>query len=368
MRIGIDGRWFFSGNPSGRVVVRQMLQRLIRLHPEHEYFVFLPRRERRRAFPLAAPHVRLFYVTAGNGLVANCFSLPWRARKLALDACLFFYFCSWFGKYKKVVFINDVTFLAYPEFFTWKERLYFKPIRFLNRRADLDCTLSQSEKRRMVRCGFAAADKISVVPLGVDESFMPLSGHDPARVREVRARYGLPERFLLYVGRMNQRKNIQNLLRAVTLLEDRKIGLILAGSVDWKMFDLPAKIAEMGLQGRVIPVGHVPDLDLQVLYALATVFCYVSFAEGFGLPPLEAMASGVPVVVSERDSLPETCSEAGTYVDPENAAVIAAAIGGLLGNDDLRSRKSAAGLLQAKKFTWEASADRLLQALREAGG
>lgn len=367
MRIGFDGRWFFSGNPSGRLIARQLLRQLILHHPEHEYVVFLPRRERHLEFPLPAPHVRCVYARGANGLLANCLFLPWQARKLGLDACLFFYFSSWLGAYRKIVLINDITFLAAPEFFSWKEKLYFRPIRRLSRHADLILTLSESEKRRMIRRGFAGAGRIGVMPLGVDGSFAPLSGLDADRVRAVRAAYRLPERFLLYVGRLNERKNIQHLLQSLQALEDRDIELILAGAPDWKMFDLDARIRGLGLQGRVRLLGRVGESDLPALYALATVFCYVSFAEGFGLPPLEAMASGVPVVVSNRDSLPEVCDGAGTYVDPENPAGIAAAIDSLLRDEGLWRKKRDLGLQRAGLFSWRRSADMLLRACAGAG-
>ena len=368
MRIGFDGRWFFSGNPSGRVVVRNLLQQLVTHHAEHEYFVFLPRREQHLEFWLQAPHVKLVYTAGKNGFLTNCISLPWQARKLGLDVCVFFYFSGVFGRYKKIVFVNDITFLAYPGYFTWKEKLYFRPMHFLSRRTDRICTISQSEKERMVRFNYAAADKIAVVPLGVDEGFVPLSGHGLSRIQEVKAAYGLPEQFLLYVGRMNERKNILNLLKAVKVLEDKNIKLVLAGKVDWKMFDLRVKIEELALQDRVLLLGQVAEGDLPVLYAMATIFCYVSFAEGFGLPPLEAMASAVPLVVSDRDSLPEVCAEAGSYVDPQKPEDIAAAIDRLLTDPELREKKRAKGLLRAKSFSWKNSADKVLQVCREVVG
>jgi glycosyltransferase involved in cell wall biosynthesis len=365
MRIGIDGRWFFRGNPSGKVIVRQLLRQLIVNHTEHEYFVFLPRGDRNLVFPLPNHRVHLLYLTGTNGLLNNCLFLPWRARKLELDVCLFFYFSPLAGRYKKIVWINDIIFLKFPEYFTWKEKLYYWPMRFLSRRADMICTLSQSEKERMVRFNYATADKIDVVPLGVDEGFVPLSEHAQNRIREVRTTYGLPERFLLYVGRMNERKNILNLLKAVKALQDQNIKLVLAGKVDWKMFDLQVKIKELALQDRVLLLGQVSEADLPVLYAQATIFCYVSFAEGFGLPPLEAMASGVPLVVSDRDSLPEVCAAAGSYIDPQKPEDIAVAIDRLLLDPKLREEKRAIGLRRAKCFSWNKSADKLLQICRK---
>lgn len=360
MRIGIDGRWFFSANPSGRVVVRNLLQQLAAHHAEHEYYVFLPRRDRARPFPFAAPCLQLVYTPGGNGLLSNCLFFPWRARKLNLDICLFFNFSPPFGRYRKVVFINDVIFLEFPEYFSWREKLYFWPMRFLSRNADMICTLSHSEKQRMIRCQFARDGKIAVLPLGVTEEFLPLAQQDSQQVRVVREKYHLPERFLLYVGRLNARKNILNLLKAMQALKNRSVKLVLAGETDWKMFDLPAKISELELRDRVLLCGHVVQADLPVLYALAAVFCYVSFAEGFGLPPLEAMASGVAVVVSDRDSLPEICAEAGTYIDPDDVQAMAGAIDRLLDDPQLRQHKVALGLAQSRRFSWERPAEKFL--------
>ena len=365
LRIGIDGRWFFRGNPSSRVIVRNLLRQVLECHPEHDYFVFLPRRDRRLPFPHAHGRIHLLYLPNVNGFLSNCLLLPWRARGLRLDVCLSFYFPPLYGNYKKFVWINDSIFREYPEYFTWKEKAYFRPMRLLSRRADRICTLSRHEKERLARFGYAAAEKIVPVPLGVDEAFKPVFGHDPDKLREIRERYRLPERFLLYVGRMNARKNILNLLLAVQLLRDRDVVLVLAGDRDWKMFDLPTKISQLGLAQRVLLTGPVPDEDLPSMYALARVFCYVSFAEGFGLPPLESMASGVPVVVSDRDSLPEVCGEAGSYADPESPREIARAIDSLLTDPGLWREKSAQGLERARSFTWSRSAETLISAFRE---
>lgn len=360
MRIGIDGRWFFRGNPSGRVVVRHLLEEMILHHPEHDYFVFLSRRDGDLTFPFPGRAVNLLYLPGANGLLSNCLFLPWRARKLKLDACLSFYFSPPVGHFKKIAWINDVIFLEFPEYFTWRERLYFRPLRLLSRRADRICTLSRSEKERMARLGFAPAEKIVPVALGVAAAYAPAAQHDPRKLVEVKARYGLPDRFLLYVGRLNERKNILHLLEALRALKNNDIRLVLAGDADWKMFDLNGKIGELGLGERVMLLGRIPDADLPGLYALAAVFCYLSYAEGFGLPPLEAMASGVPVVVSACDSLPEVCGPAGTYVDPDQPAGIARAIDTLMSDPRLREEKMALGLEQARSFTWKQSAETLL--------
>jgi glycosyltransferase involved in cell wall biosynthesis len=364
MRIGVDCRWWFRGNPSGRVEVNNMVRRLVAGHPEDDYFLFLSQRDRGLPLALEGANVHAVYLPAAIGMLSVCLLLPWKAAGLGLDASLTFHFPPLAGRFRRIVWIDDVIFLEHPEYFTWKENLYLRLLRPLARRADHVCTISSSEKQRLVRSRVAAAGRISVVPPGVEARFRPAAEHDPRRLAELRARWGLPERFLLYVGRMNLRKNLQNLLAAVAMLRDREIPLVMAGNRDWKMFDLPGRIATLGLGSRVRLLGEVADEDLPGLYALASVFCFVSFSEGFGLPPLEAMASGVPVVVSDRDALPEVCGAAGNYVDPERPAAIAAAIASLLDDPALYARKSRLGLERAAAFTWERSTAALHGILR----
>jgi glycosyltransferase involved in cell wall biosynthesis len=201
---------------------------------------------------------------------------------------------------------------------------------------------------------------VEVIYLGLNSKFKPREFQDRNMVHEVVSRFNLPERFLLYVGRLNERKNIFNLLQAVKRLKDRKIGLVLAGVPQGRMFDLQKKIRELDLSDRVIVTGHIPDECLPALYSLATVFCFVSFDEGFGLPPLEAMASGIPVVLSETAVLREVCGDAGNYADPNRPEEIAGKIDALLENRILRIEKMRLGKERARQFQWSSSVDKLM--------
>ena len=150
---------------------------------------------------------------------------------------------------------------------------------------------------------------------------------------------------------------------SITLLKNKNIKLVLAGSYQWKMFNLPEMIKMHHLEERIILTGYVNDELLAPLYSLATLFCYISYDEGFGFPPLEAMASGVPVVVANTGSLPEICAEAGNYVDPHDPGAVAKSIDRLLENEVLYSGKKAAGILRSKHFSWENSARDLMASL-----
>ncbi len=366
MRIGIDAKWFFAGNPSGREVVRNLIENLCAGHSEHEFFIFLRRRDRHHAFPFCQDNVRLVYIGGRFNLLANLFSLPLRASGLRLDAVVFQYFAPVFSRFRRLVYVHDAIFKTHPGFFTFWERCYFLPMKFLARRAHLVITVSRAERRQLEALGFARPGRIEVNANGVSRSFRPLAGHDPEGLRRVIARYSLPDSFLLYVGRMSARKNIDGLLAAFAQLQEGPVQLVLAGSGEWWKRRGERMIEERGLAGRVRCLGWVPDEDLPLLYALARGFAYLSFAEGFGLPALEALASGVPAVVSDIAVMHEVCGDAALFADPHDPVAIAAALRRILGDEPLRRELSGEGRAQAAKFRWEDSAERLLELIVNA--
>ncbi|TFG76563.1 MAG: glycosyltransferase family 1 protein [Chrysiogenales bacterium] len=174
-------------------------------------------------------------------------------------------------------------------------------------------------------------------------------------MRQVARRYALPDRFLLYVGRGNARKNIPGLLNAFVQLGEKNVQLILAGVGNLPKQHFGDIIKKHGMSGRVRFIGRVPDQDLPLLYALSCGFAYLSFAEGFGLPALEALASGVPVVVSDIDVMHEVCGNAALFVDPDDPAAIAASLRQVITDGALRRELRTRGLAQAAKFDWEYS-------------
>ena len=363
MRIGIDAKWFFDGPPSGRNVVRNLVEHIIRLNTEHELFIILDKRARTVEFPFRNRHVHLVYVWGDNNLLANLFVVPLAVWRLRLDVVVFQNFVPVAANFKRLAFIHDVIFLSHPQFFTLKERLYLHLIKPLSRFATRICTVSHAEKERIVSFDLASSGKIDVIHNGVSSAFQPRSHYSEERLLAVRERHGLPGSFLLYVGRLNERKNIMNLLKAMPLLENKTIPLVIVGAHDWKMFDINTVVREQEIEGRVHLAGFVEDEDLPLVYAMANIFCFVSFEEGFGLPALEAMASGVPVVVSKSSSLPEVCGDAGNYVDAGDPHSIAAMIDRLLADDRLYEVQRNRGLERARQFSWENSAKSLLRSV-----
>ena len=365
MKIGVDAKWFFDGPPSGRVVIRNLVRHLVELTVDDDLYIILDKKDRKELFPYLRPHVRLIYVWGGNNMLSNTFLLPFSAWSLRLDFLIFQNFAPMVSNFKRYTYVHDVLFKTHPQFYSRIERIYLAPIKFLCRFTHRICTVSETEKKRMINAGYGREHNIDVIYHGVDDAFMPLERHDKEALTALSAKYGLPSRFILYVGRLNVRKNIGNLLRAVPLLKNYNIPLVIVGGYDWKMESLDNLLSELGIQDRVIFTGPVYGADLPRIYALATVFCFVSYAESFGLPALEGMASGVPVVVSNYTCLPEICGEAALYADPDNPSDIAKNIDRLLNDTVLWQEKRVRGLKHAESFTWSRSAEHLLQSARK---
>lgn len=361
MKIGIDAKWFFNGPPSGRIVIRNLVENLINIKSNDELYIFLDKKEQEEIFPYQADNVHLIYLWAGNNMLSNVFVLPVRAWSLQLDIVIFQNFTPFFSNFKRYAYIHDVLFKTHPEFYTLVERLYLSPLKLLARYADRLCTVSSTEKRRMIDTGYANGDDTDIIYHGVDASFGPREQHDAEQLLKVAAKYKLPDKFILFVGRLNVRKNVFNLLKSIPLLKNKTVPLVVVGGYDWKMTSVDHLLDELKIRDRVIFTGPIYGEDLSIIYSLAKVFCFVSYAESFGLPALEGMASGVPIVVSDRTCLPEICGEAALYADPDDPQAIAQLVDNLLDDTALWHKMRRLGLARASDFTWRKSAEALLE-------
>jgi len=263
--------------------------------------------------------------------------------------------------------LYDLSFLKYPETHLplnrWFSRLMM-PL-FL-RRAGAVISISQHTKADAVRYYGLDESKIHVIPLGVDSRFHP--AHDRAILATVRARYHLPDRFILSVGTIEPRKNLLTLLRAYERLRATADGthrLVLVGTRGWRAEQFLAALASSPVRHEVVLAGPVPDVDLPLVYGAADLFVYPSLYEGFGLPPLEAMACGVPVIASSAASLPEVVGDAGLLVDPHSAEELAAAMRRVLGDETLRGALRMKGLARASSFSWSETARRTYEVYQD---
>jgi glycosyltransferase involved in cell wall biosynthesis len=285
--------------------------------------------------------------------------LPLQLSRLAPDVCHFTNSVgSWWTPCPSVVTIHDTTLWMFPNFHPKRRLLAMRPFIPLGAaRARAIIAVSAATKRDVVRTLKVPERKVHVVYEAPARHFRPLPRTEA--LNAVRRRYGLPASFVLYVGTIEPRKNLTRLLEAFSLLRRDGFGshaLVMVGSRGWKDADVLKGIERLGLRGAVRLLGRAPADDLVALYNLADVLAFPSLYEGFGLPVIEAMACGTPVVTSPNGSLAEVAGDAAELVDSTQVESIAAGLRRVLSDPDRGAALRAAGLAQASRFSWEAAA------------
>ncbi len=267
-----------------------------------------------------------------------------------------------------VVTIHDVGYRVFPETHTARRRLELElSTRWSLRAARHVITISHASKRDLVAWYGADPARITVTHLGLSAGFTP---PPPPRLRDTLARYRLAQRpYLLYTGTIQPRKNLLRAIDALalTLAAGYDLDLAIAGKRGWLSAPIERRAGERGIAQRVHFLGYVPDADLPALMAGAFAFLFPSLYEGFGMPVLEAMACGAPVITSDSSSLPEVAGDAALLVDPLDPAAIAAAIQRLSDDPALRADLQRRGLARARQFTWDACARQTLDVLMQVG-
>jgi glycosyltransferase involved in cell wall biosynthesis len=260
------------------------------------------------------------------------------------------------GRTRTLVTIHDTIPWSFPgvssRLDTWIYR-YWLPLALPHVNGII--TISETSKADIIHHLNIRQQKIQVVYRCVSQVYRPA---DANAIAEVRARYGLPENCILYVGSAEERKNLRRLLHAYARLvqNDSQRQLVIAGPHQPSTSPIGNVIQELDLGQRVTFTGYIRETDLPALYSAAEVFVFPSLYEGFGLPPLEAMACGTPVITSNASSLPEVVGDAALTVDPYDVDGLAAAIERALADEDLRAELRRRGLERAARFTWERAA------------
>ena len=269
-----------------------------------------------------------------------------------------------------IVTIHDMSFLVMPECALPSLVRYLTgsvPRAVL--RADVVVAVSHSTKADLVQLLGVNEDKVVVGKEGVGDDFSPVT--DEVLLQQARATYVGADPFILNVGTLEPRKNQARLIQAYhQLIQENGIPhrLAIVGRRGWLYENVFAMVERLQLKERVLFLGHVPDQDLPALYSLADIFVYPSLYEGFGMPPLEAMACGTPVVASNVSSLPEVLGDAALLVDPTNVTELAQAMFQALTDQATRQALIAKGFERAKKFTWVEAAQQMLGLYHQVGG
>src|SRR5262245_13451680 len=367
VRIGIDARKLHDFGIG--TYIRNLLRQLARLDRQTEYVV-LCRPADREALAALGENFRAVPETSANYSLNEQIRIPLALRRERVT--LFHaphYVLPPLVRTRSVVTIHDCIHLMFPQYLPSRFALAYAraSITLAARRATRVMTVSESSKRDILRFVDVEPEKIEVIYNAFDERF----GVEPRKedVVRVRERYQLGDEFVLYAGNVKPHKNLERLIEAFNLVRKRGLDhlkLVLIGDEISKYAALRRAVHHHQLHKYVRFLGYLPEETLAVMYRLAGVFVFPSLYEGFGLPPLEAMASGTPVVTSNISSLPEVAGDAAVLVDPHFPEAIADGIHTVLTNEAVRRTLRHKGLARAAQFSWEQSVRRVLEIYRDA--
>ncbi len=266
------------------------------------------------------------------------------------------------GKIKQVVTIHDLAFLDHPEYAVPSLAAYLaRVVPRAVEQADMVAAVSEATRQALVAHYGTPAGKITIIPNGVGPHFRRIT--DPVILGATRHKFGLTEPFVLAVGTLEPRKNHMGLIKAFHKMCQQQKGpelLAIAGGKGWLYEETKELVANLHLEKKVLFLGRVSELELISLYSMAEIFAFPSFFEGFGIPPLEAMTCGAPVLSSNISSLPEVVGDAALLADPHNIDEMSDRLIQLSEDADLRDRLREKGYERAKLFSWEASARKML--------
>jgi glycosyltransferase involved in cell wall biosynthesis len=368
VKIAFDAKWYFEGPVSNKVVIRNLINSLKDFtlpSTQSEIILLIDRKFKSSEQLRSLKDFKIIFVLNINTLFTNTIILPFILLWNRIDVAIVQNYTPIFSTSKIITYVHDVIFLSNPEFFTLIERIYFWPIKYLLRQSEEIITISNSEKNRIIKHCAVSPEKIKYIYHGVSARFKPKSEIDGSDLSQVIEKFNLPDNFILFVGRLNVRKNIETLIRAFSLIDTPNIKLVILGEKSWKSSHLMPLINSLKIQKNVVSLNDVKDDELKIIYALAKVFCFPSLEEGFGLPPLEAMACGIPVIVSNASSIPEVCGEAGLYHNPKDFNMLAHHLKNLLNDDKIYKYYSEQSLIRAQKFNWCNAAKSLLEVCEE---
>jgi glycosyltransferase involved in cell wall biosynthesis len=270
-----------------------------------------------------------------------------------------------------VVSIHDLSFEHLPLTFKRRSRRQLHlTVRRSARKAARILAPSDSVRFDIIETYGIAPERVKTIPLAASDHYGPIT--DDKELQRVRHTYGIAGDYILSVGSIQPRKNLARLVRAYSLLRNERRGvklpqLVLVGKQAWLYDETLRSIEESAVKESIVLTGYVQDADLPALYSGATCFVYPSYFEGFGLPPLEAMKCGAPVIAGNRTSLPEVVGDAGVLVDPFDEQEIAAVVASMIDNSDLRAALRVKGLKRAETFSWRETARLTLAVYEEVG-
>jgi glycosyltransferase involved in cell wall biosynthesis len=378
LRIGIDAKMLTSRTSGiGRYainLVRFLLMALPERHHAMEIVLFTGPQTSRSVLETFAGPYHQHFCPAQSSLLRSLFSLPHGIVQQNLNV---FHGLDhvglplFFKRGAYVITVHDVIPLLFPQLFSVKHRYVVRAgLVRVAKQADVVIVPSSTVQHDVQQHLRIDEDRVVVIPEGCEPRFRPLT--DPEHLRRVRTKYGLPPLYILSLSTLEPRKNIPTLLHAFarlqsTLHAEPALHLVVAGARGWREQAIFQTVQRLGLERAVCFPGFIDDEDLPALYGGALLFVFPSLYEGFGLPVLEAMGCGVPVLASNTSALPAVAGDAALLVDPGDVDGMAAAMASILDNASLKERLRQKGFVRAQSFSWETTARKTLDLYRALG-
>ena len=369
IRIAIDAHSVgtkLGGNESYAV---NLIEALAQIDSVNNYTIYVTTNEARDRFSNRWSNFKVRSTLPHTPLIRIPLTLSAELRKHPVDVLHVQFTAPPFCPCPVVVSIHDLSFEHLPQTFKRRSRTQLRlTVRHTARRAARILSLSEYTRSDIMATYGIESDRIEAIPIAAPDHFCTVI--DKRELQRVRHNYGIDRDYILSVGSIQPRKNLARLIKAYAQLRgdcsaDKLPKLVLVGKCAWLYDETLRTLDELGVRDSVILTGYVPESDLPALYSSALCFVYPSYFEGFGLPPLEAMKCGAPVIVGNRTSLPEVVGDAGLTVDPFDVDAIAGAIRKLMNDSTLRATLSQKGQERASAFTWRDTARQTLRIYQE---
>ncbi len=366
MRVAIDAHMVGRQETGNETYILNLIQALAKLDAESSYSIYTTEPRSLLSRIQLPANFQVITIRPALPVLRIPFAMPYTAWRQSSDILHVTYNAPPFCPCATVVTVHDISFRLFPEWFSPRDRLILSTLVPLSiRHAARVLTVSEYSKRDLVREYRVPPQKVVVTPDAAAEHYRPLE--DPVRLAAIRRQYGLADKFILAVGNLQPRKNLHRLLEAYKRLCacDDLPQLAIVGRSLWQGSHIVKLVADYGLENRVVFTGYVPETDLPWLYNAALCLVFPSLYEGFGLPVLEAMACGTPVVATSASAVPEVAQDAALVFDPRSVDEIAQALHDMLSNEPLRQQLSRKGRERARLFSWERTARITQETYRE---
>jgi glycosyltransferase involved in cell wall biosynthesis len=372
LRIAIDAHSVGTGLGGNESYATNLVEALAEIDQFNNYTIYVTKREALERFKDRWSNFNVRSTLPHTPLIRIPLTLTSELRRNPVDVLHVQFTSPPVAPCPVVVSIHDLSFEHLPLTFKRRSRMQLRmTVRRSARQAAQVLTLSEYVRNDVIATYGIDAEKVAVVPLAAPAHFSPV--RDENELQRVRQKYGIDKDYVLSVGAIQPRKNLPRLLEAYSLLrrsqpEVNLPKLVLVGKCAWLYDETLRKIKELELSNLVTLTGYVPQTDLPALYSGARCFVYPSYFEGFGLPPLEAMKCGAPVIVGNRTSLPEVVDDAALLIDPFEVSDIAAGIAKVISDSKFQALLRAKGLERAKVFDWRETARKTLAVYEKAAG